>query len=233
MASTVRVRCTDGSNLDALVATADVGPLPGVLILHEIFGLTDFIHSLLAFFSERQFIAMAPDLYHRVAPGKVFGYSGDSWLQAVSARNRLHDDQSVRDVGACVQALRSMPSCSGSVALVGYCLGGLYAFLGAATLDVNAAVSVHGVRIETHLDKTRSIKVPLQLHFCGRDKHVPEDALVQITESIKENGMIETCYYPEAEHGFTRLGQPVYRYQDAAKAQERLLEFLNSKVRDR
>lgn len=233
MASAIQVRCSDGSCLNALVKSGGPGPLPGVLILHEIFGLTDFIHSQLAFFSDHQFLAMAPDLYHRVAPDAVFGYSGASWSHAFSARSSLDDDESVQDVGACVEALRLMPGCNGDIALVGYCLGGLYAFLGAAVLNVNAAVGVHGVRIETRLDQTKFIKVPLQLHFCGRDKHVPLDALARITASIKENSMIEKCYYPQAEHGFARLGQPVYRPQDAAKAQECLLDFLNSKVGNR
>ncbi len=139
---------------------------------------------------------------------------------------KLDDDQTVSDIGVCVDYLRAASGCSGPVAVVGYCLGGLLAYLAAARLDVAAAVSFHGVRIETRLEEASRQSAPLLLHFCGLDKHVPQSAVQKIKAALDGRAGVEFHDYPEADHGFSRKGQPVYDAAVAALAEQRTLDFL-------
>lgn len=166
------VPATDGGSLDAVMALPDTGGGPGLVVLHEIFGLTDFIKDQVRFFADRGYAVIAPGLYWRIAPGAVFEYDGEGFEQAFAARNRLDDDQTVADMDDVVRALSELPACQGGVAVIGYCLGGLLAYLAAGRLDIAAAVSFHGVRIETRLAEAASLTAPLLLHFAGLDGYV-------------------------------------------------------------
>ena len=225
MAATIDIP-VDGGSLTASAAFPSAAPGPGIIVLHEIFGVTDFIKSRVNFFGERGFAAIAPDLYWRIDPGASYDYAAD-WDKAMATRSSLDDDQAVADVGACAAALRARPECSGEIAVVGYCLGGLLAYLAAAQLDLDAAVSYHGVRIESRLEEAAKVGTPLLFHFCGRDKYVPREAVAQIKEALAGHPRVEFFDYPDADHGFTREGQPVFQADAAALAHERTFDFLD------
>ena len=226
VARLVRVTTGDGHPMDTWVSASGTEPAPGVVVLHEIFGITDFIRSRLPFFNDRGYTAMAVDLYHRVAPGKSFDYHGQGFTDAFNTRNRLNDDQSVEDVAAAIGALRKLPECDGDVAVVGYCLGGLYAFLGAGCWDASASISFHGVRIERRLAEASKIRVPLQMHFCGLDKHVPASAVADIKRAVAGQVGTTIYEYPAVDHGFTRVGQPVFNEVEAERAHGRVFDLL-------
>jgi len=212
--------------MEALFAAPAGGPAPGVIVVHEIFGMTDFVRSRLPLLTDRGYVANAPDFYHRVAPGASFGYSGEDWEQAFSTRNSLDDDLAVTDIGAAVAALRAHEACSGPVAVLGYCLGGLLAFLSAARLKIDASVCFHGVRLETHLDEAARIRVPLQIHFAGLDRYAPPEVVRSIKAALPRDGDIECHDYPDADHGFGREGQPVYDADATARGNAALFAFL-------
>jgi len=125
----VRVKTGDGAEMAALFSAASLTPAPGILVLHEIFGMTDFIRSRLPLFNAQGYTAMAPDLYHRINPGVSYDYAGADWERAFATRDSLDDDLAVEDIGFAVEALAARPECNGEVVVVGYCLGGLLALL--------------------------------------------------------------------------------------------------------
>lgn len=215
-----------GASLTALAAFPGSGPRPGVIVLHELFGLTDFIKSRVDWFAARGFATIAPELYWRTAPGIVYDYAGEGFDAAFATRGQLDDDQAVADIGACVDHLRATPDCSGPVALVGYCLGGLLAYLAAARLDIAAAVSFHGVRIETRLEEAGRQAAPLLMHFCGLDKYVPQEAVTQIKTALAGRAGVEFHDYPESDHGFSREGHAAYDAAASSLAAQRTLDFL-------
>ncbi len=215
-----------GASLTALAASPGSGPRPGVIVLHELFGLTDFIKSRVDWFAARGFATIAPDLYWRVAPDVTYGYAGEGFEQAAATRSRLDDDQAVADIGACVEYLRATPDCSGPVAVVGYCLGGLLAYLASARLDIAASVSFHGVRIETRLEEAGRQAAPLLMHFCGLDKYVPQEAVTKIKTALAGRAGVEFHDYPESDHGFSREGHAAYDAAASSLAAQRTLDFL-------
>lgn len=225
MSDGVRITAADGRTMEALFSAPARRAAPGVVVLHEIFGMTPFVRTRLPLLNDRGYVAMAPDLYHRVAPGAVFGYAGDDWERAFAARNSLDDDLAATDVGSAIGALRQHPACDGRVAVVGYCLGGLLAFLAAARSDADAFVCFHGVRLEQHLDEAPGISRPLQMHFAGRDRWAPPEVVRLIKDALPAHA--ECHDYPEADHGFSRDGQPVFDTAATAKAHAVLFAFLS------
>lgn len=225
MANAIEIGIGDAS-LAALAASPGSGPRPGVIVLHELFGLTEFIKDRVDWFAARGFATIAPDLYWRIAPGISYGYAGEDFDRAFATRSQLDDDRAVADIGAYVEYLRATPDCSGPVALVGYCLGGLLAYLAAARLDIAAAVSFHGVRIETRLEEAGRLAAPLLLHFCGLDKYVPQGAVKKIRLALAGGAGVEFHDYPESDHGFSREGQPAYDAAASSLAHQRTLDFL-------
>jgi carboxymethylenebutenolidase len=227
MTGTVRIATSDGAEMAALFSAPAHVPAPGIVVLHEIFGMTEFVHSRLPLLNSQGYVAMAPDLYHRIAPGASFDYAGESWERAFATRNRLDDDLAVRDIGRAIEALRAWPECNGKVAVVGYCLGGLLAFLAAARLDADANVCFHGVRLETRLNDAAAIRGPLQMHFAGLDRYAPPEVVAQVKAALPPGADVECLDYPDADHGFSREGQPVFHPSATAQAHAALFSFLD------
>lgn len=227
MTGTVRIATSDGAEMGALFSAPPGVPAPGVVVLHEIFGMTDFVRSRLPLLNSRGYVAMAPDLYHRIAPGASFDYSGESWDRAFATRNRLDDDLAVQDIGRAIDALRARPECNGKVAVVGYCLGGLLAFLAAARLNADSNVCFHGVRLETRLNDAAAIRGPLQMHFAGLDRYAPPEVVARVKASLPPGADVEYLDYPDADHGFSREGQRVFHASATERAHAALFRFLH------
>ena len=73
---------------------------------------------------------------------------------------------------------------------MGYCLGGLLAYLTACRTDSDASVGYYGVNIQTKLDEAKAIKKPLMLHIAGKDQFVPPEAQKQIADGLKGNPLV-------------------------------------------
>ena len=229
--STVRVPAGDGAEITALFSAAPAGLAPGIVVLHEIFGMTDFVRSRLPLFNAQGYAAMAPDLYHRISPGASFDYAGEDWERAFATRNRLDDDLAVEDIGACIDALAAHPRCNGTVVVVGYCLGGLLAFLSAARLKAAGNICFHGVRLEQHLSEAPSIPGPFQIHFAGLDKYAPPEIVDRVKAAFSTDSDIECCTYPDADHGFSREGQPVFDAAATTQAHAAMFSFIDRVTR--
>jgi carboxymethylenebutenolidase len=222
----VRVKTGDGTEMAALFSAASSTPAPAILILHEIFGMTDFIRSRLPLFNAHGYAAMAPDLYHRINPGASYDYAGEDWERAFATRNSLDDDLAVEDIGAAVEALAARPECNGDVVVVGYCLGGLLAVLSAARLKASANICFHGVRLEQHLVEAENIRGPFQIHFPALDKYAPPAIVARVKAALPKGTDIEFHDYPEADHGFSREGQPVFSAAATAQAHTAMFNFI-------
>lgn len=226
MGDDVRVKMGDGAEMVALFSAASLNPAPGMLVLHEIFGMTDFIRSRLPLFNAQGYTAMAPDLYHRISPGVSYDYTGTDWERAFVTRNSLDDDLAVKDIGVAVEALAARPECNGDVVVVGYCLGGLLALLSAARLKVLANICFHGVRLEKHLIEAKNIRGPFQIHFPALDKYASPAVVASVKAALPIGADVECHDYPEADHGFSREGQPVFNAAATAQAHTAMFNFI-------
>ena len=215
----------DGS-FSGYLSTPSAGTGPGVVVIQEIFGVNAVMRGVADALAARGYLALCPDLFWRLQPGvQLTDKTKAEWDQAFALMNRFDPDAGVKDIQATITQLRGTQGCTGKVGAVGYCLGGLLAYLTAARTDSDASVGYYGVNIQTKLDEAKTIKKPLMLHIAAKDQFVPPEAQKQIVEGLKSNPLVTLYTYPEMDHAFAREGGEHYDKACADLANGRTATF--------
>src|ERR1700720_1842277 len=135
----ISVNGRDGT-FNAYVARPKTSPAPAVVVLQELFGVNTDIRKTCDELAEQGFLAVAPDLFWRQEPGVDLSVTSEADSQHGLRLYQAYDrDAGARDVNDTVNAVAKLPECTGKVAVLGYCLGGLMTFLTAARYGVDAA----------------------------------------------------------------------------------------------
>jgi carboxymethylenebutenolidase len=198
---------------------------PGVVMMQQIFGVNSEMRSLTDYYASQGYIAICPDLFWRLEPGvQIDPIARTEFAKAIDLVNRLDVDRAVDDLNATVAFLRAHSLCTGKVGTIGYCLGGLFAFLLAARSDTEANISYFGVDIEKHLGEAPRVAKPLMLHIPEADRQVPPEVQARIKQQLA--GRAELHSYPGADHAFNRAGAKTYDAAVTAIADNRTKDFL-------
>jgi len=145
---------------------------------------------------------LCPDLFWRVEPGLELDADIEAeFARAFATYQKMDVHKAVADIGAAIGWLRA--GGAAKVGAVGYCLGGLLAYLTAARTDVDAAVGYYGVTIDQWLGEAAAISRPLMLHNALLDGYVPPEAQAKVRAGLAGNASITIHDYP-ADHGFAR-----------------------------
>ena len=152
------------------------GQAPAVVVIQEIFGVNQVMRDITDEFAGAGYLAICPDLFWRIEPGiDITDKSEAEWKRAFELFNAFDVDKGVKDIGATIAHVRADPGCNGKVGAVGFCLGGLLAFLTATRTDVDAAVSYYGVGIEQRIRRSRRPgDAASLLHIAEEDQFVPK-----------------------------------------------------------
>jgi carboxymethylenebutenolidase len=142
---------------------------------------------------------------------------------------RFDIETGVKDIQATIDHARSLVEC-GKVGAVGYCLGGLLAYLTATRTDADASVGYYGVNIPNFLGEAENIRQPLMLHIAGKDGFVDKAAQKQMKDGLAANGHVTLHDYPERDHAFSREGGKNYDAADAATADDRTIAFFKANL---
>ena len=221
----ISIQGKDGS-FSAYLARPSTGHGPGIVVIQEIFGVNVVMRQIADDLAARGFFALAPDLFWRLKPGVQLTDQTDAeWQQAFGLMKQFNPDTGVEDIQASIDALRKTPGVNGKVGAVGYCLGGLLAYLTAARTDVDASVGYYGVNIQEKLGEAANIKRPLMLHMAEADQFVPPPAQEKILAGLKGNPHITIHRYPEMNHAFARPGGKHYDKACADLANTRTQTF--------
>ncbi|HEY5338589.1 MAG TPA: dienelactone hydrolase family protein, partial [Rhizomicrobium sp.] len=197
-----------------------------IVVIQEIFGVNKVMRDLTDGFAARGYFALCPDLFWRMQPNIQLTDKTDAeWKQAFDWMNKFDPKTGVEDIQATITQLRGMEGCNGKVGAVGYCLGGLLAYLAAARTNADASVGYYGVNIQTMLGEAANIKKPLMLHVAGKDQFTPPDAQKQLIDGLKANSHVTIHTYPEMDHAFARVGGAHYDHANAELANGRTAMF--------
>lgn len=180
------------------------GKAPAIVVIHEIFGMTDWVESVTDEFAAAGFLAIAPDLLSGMGPngGRTKDIPADKVGEVI--RN-LSPDQITADLNALVDYARKMPGCNGKVCVTGFSWGGSQTFRFATNRkDISAAFVFYGTGPEA-ADIGR-IQAPVYGFYGGADARV--NATIPATaEQMKAAGkFFESVIYEGAAHGFMRAG---------------------------
>jgi len=217
----ITVKAKDGGSFKAYLATPEKGSGPGIVLLQEIFGVNAYIRGVADYYAEEGYVVLAPDLFWRIEPGIELGFTDADRAKAFAYREKFDVDKSVEDIGATVAALRQLPECKGKIGAIGFCLGGLLAYLSAARLGVDCAVSYYGVGIEKVLGEAAKIKCPMVLHIAEKDKWTPGEVVTAIKQAFEGRPEVEIYVYPGADHAFARKGGANFDKPSAMMAHSR------------
>ena len=221
----VSIKGADGE-FKGYLASPAAGKGPAVVVIQEIFGVNAVMRAIADEFAARGFFALAPDLFWRLEPGVQLTDKTDAeWKRAFDLMGRFDQTKGVADIQATIATLRQTPGSTGKIGAVGYCLGGLLAYLTATRTDCDAAVGYYGVSIQDHLAEAGKIKKPLMLHVAGKDQFVPPKAQKKIAEGLKGNPLVTIHVYPEMNHAFARPGGAHYDKANAELANGRTATF--------
>jgi len=178
-----------------------------VVVIHEIFGLTDWVRGVTDQLAEAGYIAIAPDLLSGAAPGgggtAELG-SGDGVRKAIQS---LAPDQITADLDAVVDYVAKLPACNGKVVVAGFCWGGSQSFRFATNnKKIKAAFPFYGSGPENEADLAR-IACPVYGFYGGNDARV-NSTIPKSTELMRKAGKTyEPVTYDGAGHGFMRAGE--------------------------
>jgi len=191
-----------------------------VVVIHEIFGLTDWVRGVVDQLAEAGYIAIAPDLLSGAAPGG----GGTAELGGADAVRKaifaLPPDQVTADLDAVAAYVSKLPAANGKVAVAGFCWGGTQSFRYATNnKDIKAAFVFYGTGPESEQDIAR-IQCPVYGFYGGNDARVT--STVEKTETLmkKAGKTYKPVTYEGAGHGFMRAGEAPDAGAENKKARE-------------
>ena len=208
----------DNHELDAYISSPQNEEKGSIIIIQEIFGITNHIEYVCQSFANEGYKAIAPALFDRFEKNIVLDYSQIE--EGKSFKERLDITHAMNDIDAAISI------CDNPVAIVGYCFGGMLTHIAASKLNVSCAVSYYGGLIaENHLDQ--SPNCPIMYHFGEQDIAIPMENVDLIEEHYPE-AIIHT--YPDAGHGFNCEMRNDYHQPSAELAFERSINFLEENI---
>jgi carboxymethylenebutenolidase len=196
----------DGRSVETFVVYPESkGKTPVVLIIHEIFGMSDWVQELADEVAAAGYIAVAPDLLSGMGPngGRSSDFAEGKTMEAVS---HLNPDQVTEDLNAAANYALKIPASNGKLFVGGFCWGGSQTFRFATNRgDLAAAFVFYGGPPEK--DAMVRIKAPVYGFFAGNDARIGAMIPDAITEMKAAGKTFEPVTYDGAGHGFMRAGE--------------------------
>jgi len=168
------------------------GPWPGVVMIHEIFGLDDVMRRHADHLANLGYLTLAVDLFSA-------GSTPRCLVATMTALIRGHG-QAFADIAAARQYLSDSPDCTGKIGTVGFCMGGGFALLAAS--DGYDAAAVNYGQLPRHLDTAVADACPIVASYGGRDPSL-RGAAGRLAAALNNAGILhDTKEYPNASHAF-------------------------------
>lgn len=216
----------DGARIfDACLALASEPSATAVLLLPEMFGLTDAMCAAASDFAALGYITAAINVFWRSAHPQTLGYDGKDRDMANARLDALDIDAVVDDIDTAAAWLKAEIGTSRIVAL-GHCIGGRLAMLALGLPSIAGAVSYYGLGISKQGAALAAVRKPAQLHYGLADPHVPRAEIEAVASFSKGNPAIEIFRYDGAGHSFCNPNRPMYDVAAAAQVRARTLAFL-------
>jgi carboxymethylenebutenolidase len=205
---------------------AGKGPFPALIVIHEYWGLNDWVKEQASKLSDQGYVTLAIDLYR----GKV----ATTPDMAHEIMRGVPEDRAKRDLHAAVLFLKSQPSVKPDrIGAIGWCMGGGYSLDVALQEPDLAADVINYGHLATDPDALKKINAPILGLFGGQDRGITPDDVHKFGEALVSMGKkIDIKIYDDAGHAFENPNnKDGYRAADAADAWQRTVTFLASTLK--
>lgn len=203
MPTNTQIPTLDASaRIPAYVARPTGTPKAAIIVIPEIFGVNEGIRQKCESWAGAGYLAVAPDLFWRFAPGvETDPDVPEQFQQALGYFGQYDANDGVLDIEATIHWIRREAGVE-KVGCVGYCLGGRLAYMAAARTDIDASVGYYGVMIDTMLNESHAIANPLMLHIPTADHFVGPEAQAAIHAAFDAHPKVTLHDYAGLDHGF-------------------------------
>ena len=203
-----------------LYEPAGKGPFPAIVVIHEWWGLNDWVKEQASKFADEGYVTLAVDLYR--------GHVATTPDEAHELSRGVPEDRANRDLLAASAYLRSLKNVKADkVGVVGWCMGGGWALDLAINDPRLAAAAINYGHLATEPATLEKIQAPILGNFGGQDRGITPEMVNQFAAEMKKLGKnVDVKIYPDAGHAFENPNNKAgYRAEDAADSWKRMTQF--------
>jgi carboxymethylenebutenolidase len=202
------------------------GPFPGILVIHEWWGLNDWVKEQAGKLSDQGYVTLALDLYR----GKV----ASTPEEAHEIMRGVPEDRAKRDLHAAFEFLKTQPNVKKDrIGSIGWCMGGGFSLDVALEEPALKADVINYGRLATDPNAIEKIQAAILGIFGGQDHGIPVEDIKKFESQLKQEGKkVEVVIYPDAGHAFENPNNRAgYRAEDAADAWKRTVNFFSTTLK--
>ena len=210
----------------ALYTPAGIGPFPALVVIHEWWGLNDWVKEQAQKLADQGYVTLAVDLYR----GKVATQPD----QAHELARGLPEDRAMRDLRAAVAYLQSQKNVDPKkVGSIGWCMGGGWSMALAEHEPSLAVAVVNYGQLPSDAETMKPVNAAILGSFGGQDRGIPPEDVNKFAQQMKALGKkVEVKIYTEAGHAFQNPNNKEgYRAQDTQDAWQRTVAFLDENLK--
>jgi carboxymethylenebutenolidase len=218
--STAHVKIPNNDlEIDAYLAQpSQNGTFGAVIVFQEIFGVNSNIRDITELIAKQGYIAIAPAMYQRIAPGFEFefseediGYSPEAYQLGLQYYQQVKYQEILSDIQATIAYLKTLPNLKADrIGAIGFCFGGHVAYIAATLPDIKATASFYGGGMTTSsygediptIDRTSEIKGTIYAFFGTRDSLISQEENQKIEAELKKHQINHRVFRYDAGHGF-------------------------------
>lgn len=221
-----------------LAAPVEAGTFPSVIIIQEIFGVNAHIRNVVERVAQLGYVAIAPAIYQRLAPGFAVGYGPEDVNLGRQYKEQTRVEELLSDLQATIDWLQAQPNVlANAIGCMGFCFGGHVAYLAATLPAIKATATFYGAGIPTWspgggaptIERTPEIKGTVYGFFGTADASIPPEHIDQIAAALQACQVPHRLFcYAGADHGFFCDQRSSYHPEAAAAAWLEVQNLLRS-----
>jgi len=218
-------KSADGTVLPYIEYKSKNEPESAIVLIYEIFGMTNHIHKLANTFTENGFIVNIPDIFSRIERNVALPYNREGFNKGISLKEQIGWQIPVMDIVSCASQLKK----NFNVTVLGYCFGGSLGWLAMQKSFIfDKGICYYGSSISEFLND--NINCPAMLHFGKKDKGINAKSIEKIKAYTTQQRQNVTIHeYEGADHGFNCEDRKSYKKEVAALAFKKTLNFIKEK----
>jgi carboxymethylenebutenolidase len=222
-----------------LAQPAAAGKFPAVIVIQEIFGVNSHIREVTDRIAKEGYVAIAPAIYQRQAPGFETGYTPEDITIGRKYKEQTSASELLGDIQAAIDYLKTLPFVNKpSFGCIGFCFGGHVAYLAATLPEIKATASFYGAAIATQtpgggaptIDRTSEIKGTLYGFYGIQDASIPSEQVDQIVTELQKHSISHRIFRYNADHGFFCDHRGSYNATAAAESWEEVKHLFQQEL---
>ncbi|MEZ2234998.1 dienelactone hydrolase family protein [Microcoleus sp.] len=222
-----------------LAQPSAAGKFPAIIVIQEIFGVNSHIREVTERIAKEGYVAIAPAIYQRLAPGFETGYTPEDIKIGRKYKEQTTASELLSDIQATIDYLKTLPFVNQpDLGCIGFCFGGHVAYLAATLPEIKATASFYGAGIATQtpgggpptIDRTAEIKGTLYGFYGIQDASIPSEQVDRIATELEKHHISHRIFRYNADHGFFCNHRGSYDATAAAESWEQVKHLFQQEL---